>query len=186
MGAQLEPCFEVQGLEAERLLSEWHWLCPPGLSLVAKNVFGEFFLRDEAGQIFWLNVTVGSLEKVATSEAEFREMAETSEKRREWFAEPEMLAYRNRGLIPKTSQCIGFSVPAVFEEGGKPETSYIADLYDYVSFLGDLHRQIADLPDGSSVQLRVNPPEPRHLEISSVEKLKAQWPSSHCALKIEP
>jgi len=71
-----------------------------------------------------------------------------------------MLAFGKRGLNPGMSQCIGFSVPAVFAEGGRPETAYVADLYDYVSFLGDLHRQILDLRDGSQVQLRVNLPKP--------------------------
>lgn len=66
--------------------------------------------------------------------------------------------------LPKSgvtlAQCIGFGVPAVFAEGGTPETAYIADIYEHVSFLGDLHGQIAELPDGSKVSLRVNPPKP--------------------------
>jgi len=130
------------------------------MSLVARNVFGDLFLCDEAGAVFWLNVTVGKLDKVSESEEEFREMAATSQRRKEWFAETEMLAYRKLGLNPGASECIGFSVPAVFSEGGTPETAYVADLYDYVSFLGDLHRQIATMPDGSKVQLRVHPPKP--------------------------
>ena len=160
-GARMELWFEVSGLETERLLSNWQWLCPSGMSLVAKNVFGDLFLRDESGAIFWLNASVGKFDKVSTSEAEFREMAKTSEKRKEWFAEPEMVAYRKLGLSPGASQCIGFSIPAVFREGGTPDTAYVADLYEYLSFLGDLHRQLSDLPDGSKVQLQVNPPKPR-------------------------
>src|SRR5215471_14123680 len=160
-GARMELWFEVSGLETERLLSDWQWLCPSRMSLVAKNVFGDLFLRDESGAIFWLNASVGKFDKVSTSEAEFREMAKTSEKRKEWFAEPEMLAYRKLGLSPGASQCIGFSIPAVFREGGTSDTAYVADLYEYLSFLGDLHRQLSDLPDGSKVQLQVNPPKPR-------------------------
>jgi hypothetical protein len=156
----MEKLFEVTGLETERLLLEWRWLCPSRMSLVARNVFGDLFLQNEAGEIFWLNATVGRVERVSSSKAEFHEMAGASDKRREWFAEPEMMAYRERGLVPGPSQCIGFSIPAVFKEGGKPDTAYVADLYDYVSFLGDLHRQIFELPDGSKVRLRVNPPQP--------------------------
>jgi len=156
----MEKWFQVDGLDTERLLSEWRWLCPSRMSLIARNAFGDLFLRDELGAVFWLNTTVGEFNKASSSETEFREMAETSEKRKEWFAEPELLAYGKRGLYPGLSQCIGYSVPAVFAEGGRPETAYVADLYDYVSFLGDLHRQISDLPDGSKVQLRVNPPKP--------------------------
>jgi hypothetical protein len=32
---------------------------------------------------------------------------------------------------------------------------YVADLYEYVSFLGNIHHQMANLPDGSKVRLRV-------------------------------
>ena len=158
--APVKEWFQVDGLEIERLLSDWRWLCPAQMSLLARNVFGELFLQDETGSVFWLNTTVGKLSKVANSKAEFLEIAETSQKRQEWFVEQEAVAYANRGLVPNSSQCIGFGVPAVFAEGGRPETAYVADLYDYVSFLGDLHRQVSDLPDGSKVQLRVNPPKP--------------------------
>ena len=64
-----------------------------------------------------------------------------------------MDAAATRGLKPNETQCIGFSVPVVFREGGAPDTAYIADLYEHVSFLGDLHEQIANLPDGAQVRL---------------------------------
>jgi hypothetical protein len=33
---------------------------------------------------------------------------------------------------------MGFGVPAVFAEGGTPDTSRLADIYEHVSFLEDL------------------------------------------------
>jgi hypothetical protein len=126
------------------------------MSLLARNVFGELFLEDKAGSVFWLNTTVGKLSKIANSKAEFLEMAEASPQRREWFVEQEARAYANRGLSPNSSQCVGFGVPAVFAEGGAPDTPFIADIYEHVSFLGELHQQIATLPDGSKVRLRVD------------------------------
>jgi hypothetical protein len=156
----MKKWFEVDGLETERLLAEWYWLCPSRFSLVARNVFGELFLQDETGSVFWLNTTTGELNKVSNSHSEFLEMAETAEKKREWFVEHEAVTYGLRGLVPGSTQCIGFGVPAVFAEGGTPDTAFIADIYEHVSFLGDLHRQIASSPDGSKVRLRVNPPRP--------------------------
>ena len=82
-------------------------------------------------------------------------MAETSEKRQDWFVVQETEA--NRGLVPSASQCIGFGVPAVFAEGGTPDTAFVADIYEHISFLGDLHQQISALPDGSTIRLRVGP-----------------------------
>jgi hypothetical protein len=50
-------------------------------------------------------------------------------------------------------------MPVVFAESANvPDNAYVADLYEQVSFLGDLHRQIADNPDGAKVRLRVGQP----------------------------
>jgi hypothetical protein len=66
--------FKVADLEIERLLSDWRWLCPAQMSLLAKNLFGELFLMDETGAVLWLNTTVGKLSKVADSKVECLEM----------------------------------------------------------------------------------------------------------------
>jgi hypothetical protein len=153
----MEPWFFVDHLEIDRLLSEWRWLCPQPVALVARNAFGDLFVRDDAGAVFWLDVAVGKIAKVSDSEERFRELAKTTQKRREWFAEPEVQSAAKRGLEPNSSQCIGFKVPLVFAESGSPDTAYIADLYEYVSFLGDLNRQISTLPDGSKIRLQVIP-----------------------------
>ena len=152
----VEKWFRVDGLDIERLLSDWRWLCSSPMRLLARNIFGELFLEDKSGAVFWLNTTVGKLTKVAQTKTEFLELARTP-KCREWFVEKEALAYANRGLIPGPSQCIGFSVPAVFAEGGTPDTAFVADIYEHVSFLGDLHQQMSTLPDGSKIRLRVAP-----------------------------
>jgi hypothetical protein len=65
------------------------------------------------------------------------------------------MAYAAKGLRPTTDQCIGFSVPLVFAEAGSSDTAFVIDIYDHVSFLGDLHRQISNLPDGAKVRLNV-------------------------------
>jgi hypothetical protein len=158
-GCKMNEWLFVDHLEVERLLADWKWLCPRRMALVGRTAFGDLFLRDDGGVVFWLNTAVGKLTQVAKSEAQFRELAESDERRREWFAEPDQEACARRGLKSGPSQCIGFSVPLVFAESGTSDSAYIADLYEYVSFLGDLHRQIASLPDGSKVSLQVRPPK---------------------------
>ena len=151
--------FPVEQLEVERLLLEWRWLCPDQMTLVARSAFADLFLRNEAGVVFWLNTAIGKLTEIAPSVTRFLAMAETSEKQSEWFAEPDVQAGESRGLKPNATQCIGFSVPVVFAESGSVNTPYIAELYEYVSFLGYLNRQISDLPDGAKVKLQVQPPK---------------------------
>ena len=151
--------FDVADLDVDRLLADWRWLCPQQMTLVARNVFGDLFLRNEAGSIFWLDCAIGKLTKVAGSESQFRESANTCEKRQQWFAEQEQCLAADRGLIPSINQCIGFSTPLIFAESSSQNTMYITDVYEHVSFLGDLNRQLADCPEGTRVNLRVKKPE---------------------------
>jgi hypothetical protein len=151
--------FAVDHLDVERLLAQWRWLCSRKMALVARTAFGDLFLRDEAGVVSWLDTDVGRLTKVSDSEAEFREMAETAEKRAEWFAEADEQACAKRGLSPDISQCIAFSIPLVFAKSGSPSNKpYLIDLYEHVSFLGELNQQISDLPDGANARLQIRKP----------------------------
>jgi len=148
-----ELWFAVDNLDVERLLADWRWLVPNRMTLLARNAFGDLFLRDDSGSVVWLEVATGKVTTVADSEAQFRTIATIPEKREEWFAERDEQAAAARGLTPDTTQCIGFSMPIVFAESGSPATAYVADLYEHVSFLGDLNRQVAKMPDGTKVRL---------------------------------
>jgi hypothetical protein len=53
-------CFDIDHLVAERLLAEWRWLCPVSMELIARNAFGDLFLRNELGSILRLEVAVGN------------------------------------------------------------------------------------------------------------------------------
>ena len=145
----------VKHLDIERLLAYWRWLCPQRMTLLARNAFGDLFLREESGKVFRLDVAVGKLAEVAESEAQFLELAASRDKREEWFAQADEEAAATRGLKPDDNECIGFSAPLVFSDGGRSDTPYVTDLYDHVSFLGDLNRQISSLPDGTKVRLQV-------------------------------
>lgn len=107
----------------------------------------------------WLNVGSGTLAEIADSESSFRDSLNDSANRETWLAEQRLETLARRGLRPNDLQCIGFRMPVVFAESANfPDNAYVADLYEQVSFLGDLHRQIADTPNGEKVRLRVDQP----------------------------
>jgi hypothetical protein len=154
---RMKQWLAIDHLDVERLLADWRWLLPNRMTLVARNAFGDMFLRDDSGAVFRLDVAIGKLTTVAESEPQFRELAATDEKREEWFAEADEQAAAERGLKPDATQCIGFSVPLVFSQSGSADSPYVADLYEHVSFLGDVNRQISSLPDGAKVRLVIEP-----------------------------
>ena len=63
--------WSVGDLDGERLLSDWRWLCPQKVTLIARNAYGDLFLRDQSGRVFWLDVAGGTLLQVADSEEQF-------------------------------------------------------------------------------------------------------------------
>jgi hypothetical protein len=131
----------VGDLDGERLLASWRWLCPQQVTPINRNVYGDLFLRDEEGKVFWLDVAGGSLSQIADSESQFLDLSEDDDKLEEWLSESDARAAAEQGLIPGPNQCIGFSVPLVFAESASANKAYIADIYDHVGFLGDLHKQ---------------------------------------------
>lgn len=145
--------FDVAHLSVEKLLREWRWLCPQEVSIVARNVFGDLFLCDQAGKILWLDVASGGLSDVADSLQTFRAKSDSAEMREKWFALKDEQQAAQRGLVPGPEQCIGFAPPLAFAESGSAKKPYVADIYDYIPFLGDIHRQISELPDGAKVRL---------------------------------
>jgi len=147
---------DVRILDPDRLLCEWRWLCPQSVTIVDRNPYGDLFLRDESGSVHMVDVGSGELTLVAGSVSEFDVLSALPEKREEWFAEAGAKDAAKRGLVPDPKQCIAFDIPLAFAESANA-SPYIADIYDQLGFLGDLHRQLATLPDGSKVELVIKP-----------------------------
>jgi hypothetical protein len=75
-----------------------------------------------------------------------------------WFAEKDEQMLTLKELVPDKNQCIGFDIPLVLSADGRARKPYLIDIYEDVSFLGDLNRQIAEVPDGGKIALRIKPP----------------------------
>ena len=69
-------------METAVVLADNNWL-----GLNARNAFADLFFCDTAGRIFRLDVAAGKLTRIADSEAQFRQVLQTQEKREQWFAE---------------------------------------------------------------------------------------------------
>ena len=67
------PCFDVDGISLDPLLREWKWLVGGSVKLLAVNRFGDLFLEESGGSVYRLDVTVGTISAIATSNLEFRE-----------------------------------------------------------------------------------------------------------------
>lgn len=152
----IDQAIRVGTLRLDQLLADWRWLCLGSLSLVARNAFGDLFLVYEEEGVLRLQVATGQLTQIASAKSHFFDLLKRAENREAWLAETDARVASERGLQPGPTQCIGFKTPLVFSESGDlPDNAYIADLYEQLSFLGDLHRQIASFPDGAKIRLQI-------------------------------
>ena len=77
---------------------------------------------------------------------------------KDWFLEDVAEQAEQKGFRPGKRQCIGFKIPRVFKQSADmPENMYVADLSDFVPLMGDLHRQINNVPDGGKVRIKIQP-----------------------------
>jgi hypothetical protein len=152
------PCFDIDGISGEKLLGEWKWLVPGEFAWVAVNAFGDLFLEDANGAVHWLDVTSGTISAVAITGVEFREAAKGPRKKRDWFLQELAEKAERKGCSPGKGHCVGSKIPWVFKQSADlPDNMYVADLYEYVSFMGELHGQMKDVPDGGQIRIRVQP-----------------------------
>lgn len=52
--------FAIDQLDENLLLEQWRWLCAEPVMLVARNGFGDLFLRTVESKVLWLNVHSGT------------------------------------------------------------------------------------------------------------------------------
>jgi len=141
------PYFDTQGLSADELLTNWRWLCPQGVRLIAVDVFGELFLEDKYGGVLRLDTASGELAQASGSLAEFRQAADDSQQRKELFQEDAAGSLIDQGFHLQKGTCLGYKMRIVFSESKSTANNvYVANLQEHVSFLGDLHEQLKDVP----------------------------------------
>lgn len=72
------------------------------------NSFGDLFLEDSTGMIWLLDVGLGELHPVASSEPEFRELARDAKNVSRWFMADLVAKAREKGLNPEGGDCLAF------------------------------------------------------------------------------
>lgn len=152
------PCFDVDGISVEKLLANWKWLVVEDFSLLAINAFGDLFLKNAQGTVHRLDITAGKIAKIADSETGFRKAAEETAKQKEWLLADDEKKAALKGYAPRKGQCVGSKIPWVFKESATvPDNLCVIELYQYVSFMADMHYQMRNVPEGGQVRIKIVP-----------------------------
>ncbi len=154
-------------LDWPKLLSSWAWLIDEEMEVQPwlMNRFGDLFFVDEAGIVFWLNITDGELSEVAANVDEFFERMESEEGSEDeedlgddaddWFFMGLVDDVVEAGMQLQPNECYAFKNLPVLGGGYDTNNLYVSSIEKYWAFCGHVHAQIDGLPDGAEVEIDV-------------------------------
>lgn len=146
---ELTVDFQKHG--AENLLEEWRWLLGDSMQLLLVSALGDMFLADDKGHVHWLDAGAGRSEQIADSPEEFKRLMQQRENADQWFV-PELvgdLLASGKRLAP--GECYSWKKPPGLGGEMEPDNFEPTDLSVHFSILGQIHRQVKDLPPGTRI-----------------------------------
>jgi hypothetical protein len=148
---QIEPPLAVSAARA------WSWLVPEPWTQIVCSKVGGIFLERPDGTVHWLDTGTGLVEQVATNRLRFEEMMKASpDLVDEWFLPPLVERLHAAGKQAGAGECYGFTILPIFAEGKYDvDNMFVVPVTEQFVGLADVHRQISELPDGASVQIKV-------------------------------
>ncbi len=143
---------------SDDLLSQWRWLVGHNWQIVLVSSLGDLFLADPAGRIHWLDAGTGRLTEIATSLNEFNQLRQKPANAAEWFV-PRLVGdiLQSSGRL-SPGQCFSSKIAPILGGKMEPGNFEAADLSVHFGTLGQIHRQVKDLPPGTPVnQINIHP-----------------------------
>src|SRR5687768_5314263 len=113
------------------------------------------FFERESGEVFWLDAGTAEITSVAESRDRFRELL-GGEQADEWFLPDLVERLHEAGKIPGEGCCYTYVTLPIFKEG-KYEVDNLNPVpaRSHFGLTGQLHQQLADVPDGAKVKIQV-------------------------------
>ncbi|WP_050420148.1 T6SS immunity protein Tdi1 domain-containing protein [Bradyrhizobium tropiciagri] len=134
-------------------LAAWSDILPAGSRVLGASLFADVFLADATGAVYMLEVSAGSIERIAASEGAFREHC--VEDADGWLLRALVDRCRSAGLILGPSQCYAFTTLPLFGGEYTVDNVWMCSCRDWIAFTAMMYSKTKDLPDGSTVRIVV-------------------------------
>jgi len=139
-------------LDRERLLEDWRWLIGPLKQPILLSAIGDAFVQDAAdGTVHLLETAEGTCDQVAADVDEFRAMLADRQWVMDFLAASAIADFLGNGVNLQPGQIYSWKRPPILGGGCEPANVEPTDIAVHFSILGQLHRQIRDLPPGTPI-----------------------------------
>jgi len=147
--------FEPTADAIEQLSQAWAWLLKEPFRPLLFSTLGDMFFTRDDGTVWWLDTGAGEISRVADSVEDFQDKL-GSDVINDWFLTNLVEKLHAAGKLPEPGECYTYVTLPIFQEG-KYEVDNLNPVpaAEHFRMTGDVHREIAALPDGAKVKLTV-------------------------------
>jgi hypothetical protein len=143
---------DISGIDADALLEDWRWLLGDGRYTVFRaTAMGDLILRDVAGRFHMLDTIDGKLQPLAGSESELWQVLSDRRSRKRLLGTFIVRGLREAGVVLGPRQCYSPDHPPILGGDLSDDNLKPCDIYVHLSIMGQIHRQVKDLPPGTPI-----------------------------------
>jgi len=144
--------FEPGSDAVAELAEAWAWLLKEPFRPVLFSIIGDMFFARDDDSIWWLNTGSAEVTRVADNVDDFREQLAT-EKADDWFLPELVERLHAAGKLPEDGECYTYVTLPIFQDGRyEVDNLNPVPAWEHFSLTGEIHRQIAALPDSAKAR----------------------------------
>ena len=137
---------------APDLMKNWLWLVPAGAEPMLPTACGDVFLRLADGGIALLDTYAGACDVVAPDYDQWKAMLGDTQRMDEWFKIGLVADLLDAGLKRQPGDCFSPFVPQIVNGSWERSNFHTCSLLVHLASLGQIHRQVKDLPPGTEIR----------------------------------
>jgi hypothetical protein len=140
---------------SNRLTENWTWLIGTDKKVLLVSTIGDMFLTDSNERVYWLDIGVGEIELVAETIEDFEEKLKDVEQVNEWFMIDLATELRHSENKLKDGQLYSYYKLPIIGGDYTIDNFTPLSIEEHFRYLGDIHKQIKDLPAGTKVEIKI-------------------------------
>lgn len=141
----------IDGLDAQSLLSEWEWAMDEPMAPVLVTAMGDVFAQGDSLVVYFIDVVSGTIEAVATNGTEFQALLEDVAFVTEKMYPHRIIDLREAGLTLGQHEVYSHRQPLVLGGEDDIDNCEATDVSVHLSIHGQIHQQVKDLPPGTQI-----------------------------------
>lgn len=133
------------------LFEDWKWLIPLNANPILLTACGDAFFEHTTSEISLLDTVQGTFSILAPNYDAWKIALNDQKQFRDWFLVEFLADLLSAKLARKKSECFSPLLPQKIGGSWDPANFKACDPLVHFSVLGQIHRQVKDLPEGTKI-----------------------------------